>query len=152
MRPGAGWPQTLGSPSLREKAAQMVSERIRGGYAAEDDEDYRYWSRLAFDHGIGGFVVYGGAPYETARLLNRLQKRARVPILMSADFEGGAGQQFGNPCRAGELRDLSAFVVGYGEGGFYGNRIVYADSFLRLLKGEIAATGKLPVAGLELSR
>ena len=85
---------TLGSLSLREKAAQMVCEQIRGGYIAEDAEGYRYWSRLAEDYGIGGFVVYGGAPYETAHLLNRLQKRARFPILISADFEGGPGQQF----------------------------------------------------------
>jgi beta-N-acetylhexosaminidase len=85
---------TLASLSLREKVAQMVCEQIRGGYASEDAEDFRYWSRLASDYGIGGFVVYGGAPYETAQLLNRLQKRARIPILMSADFEGGPGQQF----------------------------------------------------------
>jgi hypothetical protein len=59
---------------------------------------------------------------------------------------------FGNPYLVEDLRDVSAFVVGYGEGGFYGNQIVYADAFVRLLEGEIAATGRLPVAGLELSR
>ena len=59
---------------------------------------------------------------------------------------------FGNPYLAEDLRDVSAFVVGYGEGGFYGNQIVYADAFLRLLEGEIAASGRLPVAGLELPR
>jgi beta-N-acetylhexosaminidase len=59
---------------------------------------------------------------------------------------------FGNPYLVEDLRDVSAFVVGYGEGGFYGNQIVYADAFLRLLKGEIAASGKAPVAGLELPR
>jgi beta-N-acetylhexosaminidase len=85
---------TLRSLSLREKAAQMVCEQIRGGYVAEDAEDYLYWRWLAEEYGIGGFVVYGGAPHETAQLLNRLQKRARIPILMSADFEGGPGQQF----------------------------------------------------------
>jgi beta-N-acetylhexosaminidase len=86
--------ETLASLSLREKAAQMVCEQIRGGYLPEDAEDFRYWSRLAEEYGIGGFVVYGGSPHETAQLLNRLQKRARIPILISADFEGGPGQQF----------------------------------------------------------
>ena len=85
---------TLASLSLREKAAQMVCEPIRGDYASEDSEDFRHWSRLARELGIGGFVVYGGAPYETAHLLNRLQKEARLPLLISADFEGGPGQQF----------------------------------------------------------
>jgi beta-N-acetylhexosaminidase len=59
---------------------------------------------------------------------------------------------FGNPYLAEDLPGVSAFVVGYGEGGFYGNQIVYADAFLRLLRGEIAASGKLPVAGIELPR
>lgn len=59
---------------------------------------------------------------------------------------------FGNPYLVEDLGGVSAFVVGYGEGGFYGNQIVYADAFLRLLKGEIAAPGKAPVAGLEVSR
>ena len=34
---------------------------------------------------------------------------------------------------------------GYGEAGWYGNQTIYADSFLRLLKGEITPQGKLPV-------
>lgn len=52
---------------------------------------------------------------------------------------------YGNPFLVESLRDAAAFVVGYGEGGFYGNQVVYADAFIRLLKGEIEAEGKLPV-------
>jgi hypothetical protein len=59
---------------------------------------------------------------------------------------------FGNPYLVKDLRGVSAFVVGYGEGGFYGNQLVYADAFLRLLKGEIPASGKTPVSGLEVAR
>jgi beta-N-acetylhexosaminidase len=86
--------ETRAALTLREKVAQMVCEQLNGGYAAEDSEDYLYWSKLARDYGIGGFVVYGGSPHETARLLNRLQELAKVPILFSSDFEGGPGQQF----------------------------------------------------------
>jgi hypothetical protein len=43
------------------------------------------------------------------------------------------------------LNDAAAFAVGYGEGGFYGNQVVYADAFIRLLKGAIEAKGKLPI-------
>ncbi len=39
------------------------------------------------------FVFYGGTPRDVARLLNRLQKAAAIPLLISADFEGGPGQQ-----------------------------------------------------------
>jgi beta-N-acetylhexosaminidase len=52
---------------------------------------------------------------------------------------------FGNPYLVKDLGGVSAFVVGYGEGGFYGNQLVYADAFVRLLRGKIEAPGKLPV-------
>ena len=52
---------------------------------------------------------------------------------------------YGNPHFAPHLGDASAFVVGYGEGGWYGNQTIYADAFIRLLKGEISPQGKLPV-------
>jgi beta-N-acetylhexosaminidase len=62
----------------------------------------------------------------------------------------GAGKRtivlsYGNPYLAEDVPGVSAFVVGYGEGGFYGNQVVYADAFVRLLRGEIEAEGKLPV-------
>jgi beta-N-acetylhexosaminidase len=86
--------ETRAALTLREKVAQMVTEQMRGAYAAEDSADYIYWSKLARDYGVGGFVVYGGSPQETARLLNRLQRLSKIPILFSSDFEGGPGQQF----------------------------------------------------------
>ena len=87
--------ETLGQLTLEQRVAQMVCEQIQGTYASDDDPALRRWIGLARDRGIGGFVVYGGSPYETAALLNRLQREAKVPLLMSTDFEGGPGQQFG---------------------------------------------------------
>lgn len=84
---------TLKTLSLEQKVAQMVCEQMRGEYVPEDSPQFQYWLRLARDHGIGGFVVYGGTPHDTARLLNRLQREAKIPLLISADFEGGPGQQ-----------------------------------------------------------
>jgi beta-N-acetylhexosaminidase len=86
--------ETLSRLSLKQKVAQMMCEQMRGDYTATDSEAFRYWSELARDYGIGGFVVYGGTPHETAALINRLQNEAELPLLMSADFEGGPGQQF----------------------------------------------------------
>ncbi len=86
--------ETLPRLSLKQKIAQMICEQIRGEYVASDSDSFSYWSELARDHGIGGFVVYGGSPHETAELLNRLQNEADIPLLISADFEGGPGQQF----------------------------------------------------------
>jgi beta-N-acetylhexosaminidase len=86
--------ETAAKLTLERKVAQLVCEQMRGGYVPEDDEAFLYWSRLVRDYGIGGFVVYGGSPLETANLLNRLQSLSDVPILFSSDFEGGPGQQF----------------------------------------------------------
>jgi beta-N-acetylhexosaminidase len=85
---------TLAGLSLEKKVAQMICEQMRGEYRAEDDELFQYWAELVRDHGIGAFVVYGGTPQETAHLLNRLQGMSEIPLLMTADFEGGPGQQF----------------------------------------------------------
>jgi len=52
---------------------------------------------------------------------------------------------YGNPYHVKDLGGAAAFAVGYGEGGFYGNQTIYADSFIKLLKGEMAPKGKLPV-------
>lgn len=70
------------------------------------------------------------------RLLARLvEARPQATVVMS----------YGNPYLVEQLPPSAAFVVGYGEGGFYGNQLAYVDAFIRLLKGEIVPRGRLPV-------
>jgi beta-N-acetylhexosaminidase len=52
---------------------------------------------------------------------------------------------YGNPYLVNKLEGLPAFLVGYGERGWFGNQAVYFDSFVKALKGEIKPRGKLPV-------
>lgn len=84
---------TLAGLTLEQKVAQLVCTEINGNYIADDDPKLKTWISLARDHGVGGFVVYGGTPHSIAILLNRLQSNADIPILISTDFEGGPGQQ-----------------------------------------------------------
>jgi len=92
--PDTAWVEsTLAGLSLERKIAQLVTPDIQAGYRAEDDPELRHWIALARDHGVGTFVLYGGTPRDVAWLLNRLQREAEIPLLMSADFEGGPGQQ-----------------------------------------------------------
>ncbi len=84
---------TLSRMTLEQKIGQMICVDIAGGYIAEGDARLALWTRCVRELGVGGFVVYGGTPGETARLLNRLQKEAALPLLISSDFEGGPGQQ-----------------------------------------------------------
>ncbi|WP_419947835.1 glycoside hydrolase family 3 N-terminal domain-containing protein [Candidatus Palauibacter sp.] len=83
--------ETLASLSLRERVAQLVMVWMSGGYAAVDDEEFTRIEALAADDGIGGIVISLGTPLGYAWRLNRLQARARVPLLVAADFESGAG-------------------------------------------------------------
>ena len=52
---------------------------------------------------------------------------------------------YGNPHLIREIPQVPAFLVGYGERGWYGNQAVYFDTFVRALTGELAPTGRLPV-------
>jgi beta-N-acetylhexosaminidase len=85
--------KTLAGLTLERKVGQMITAEIVGGYITDDDPRLAQWIRLVRDLGVGGLVVYGGTPRDVARLLNRLQKEAALPILISSDFEGGPGQQ-----------------------------------------------------------
>ncbi len=90
----AAWAtDTLAGLTLEKKIAQIVTSDVVGGYIPDDDPRLARWIELARDHGVGMFVFYGGTPRDVAHLLNRLQKAADIPLLISADFEGGPGQQ-----------------------------------------------------------
>jgi beta-N-acetylhexosaminidase len=85
--------ETLAELPLEKRIAQLVTADVVGGYIPDDDPRLARWVSLARDHGLGMFVFYGGTPRDVARLLNRLQTAADIPLLISADFEGGPGQQ-----------------------------------------------------------
>lgn len=44
--------------------------------------------------GVGGFILFGGPSEHVATLTEDLHSRSRVPLLIGADLERGAGQQF----------------------------------------------------------
>jgi beta-glucosidase-like glycosyl hydrolase len=50
----------------------------------------------ALDLGVGGFIIRGGPRDAVARLVAGLHERTRVPLLVAADAERGAGEQFGD--------------------------------------------------------
>jgi beta-N-acetylhexosaminidase len=79
--------------SLEKKIAQMITVEISGTYIADGDPLLERWIRQVRDLGVGGVVIYGGTPRDVASVTNRLQREAEIPLLVSADFEGGPGQQ-----------------------------------------------------------
>jgi beta-N-acetylhexosaminidase len=52
---------------------------------------------------------------------------------------------FGNPHLIRKIPSVAAYLIGYGERGWFGNQAVYFESFIKVLKGELRPSGKLPV-------
>ena len=68
-----------------------------------------------------------------------------IKKIISAKLKAVIAMSYGNPHLIKKIGEVPAFLVGYGERGWYGNQEVYFDSFVRLLKGELKPTGKLSV-------
>jgi beta-N-acetylhexosaminidase len=90
------------SMSLHDKVAQLVIMPVYGEVANARSPTFRRYQHLVRDLHIGGVIVTGhivngtvrnAEPYAMAALLNRLQKMARTPLLVSADFERGASMR-----------------------------------------------------------
>ncbi len=91
---GAAWvEQTLAGLTLEEKAAQLIHVWSMFSYHAKDGEQWQELERLVKERRIGGFIVSIGDVYEYAIQLNKLQTMSKVPLLMAADFEWGAGMR-----------------------------------------------------------
>src|SRR4051812_32355325 len=83
---------TLASLSLRERIGQMTMVWLLGDYTSVDDSTYAEAVRWTVRDGIGGISMSLGTPIEVAAKLNDLQRRARVPLLVSSDLEPDLGR------------------------------------------------------------
>ncbi len=85
---------TLESLTLEEKAGQLMMPFIFGDFSPEGSSAGNRAQRFVEEHGVGGLIVSVGSPTEVAAKLNWLQSIARVPLLIGADLEAGAGFRF----------------------------------------------------------
>jgi beta-glucosidase-like glycosyl hydrolase/CubicO group peptidase (beta-lactamase class C family) len=86
----AGWVDSLmRSLSLEEKAGQLIGVLSTGHYVSVESDEYLTLLHAVRENRVGAFVIPQGDVYETALLLNRLQREARVPLLVTADLERG---------------------------------------------------------------
>ena len=84
----AAWvDSTLATLSLRQRAAQLVVLWTLGDYTSVDDSAFAEVVKWVEEEGVGGLNMSLGTPIEVAAKLNYLQRRARVPLLISADLE-----------------------------------------------------------------
>lgn len=105
--------ETMKSMAVDEKIGQLLVPALNGMETSTDSEAFDQILRNVRDFHVGGYHVFGateampnallnlaasgpttgtlGDPLGTAALLNRMQREAKIPLLTSADFEGGAG-------------------------------------------------------------
>jgi len=109
----------LGTLTLRQKIGQLVFPWLLGDYAALDGETLDSLHDAIDSLGIGGIIVSIGSPLDVAAKLNGLQRRSRLPLLIAADLEYGAGMRlqgataFPMPMAIGATgRELDAYEVG----------------------------------------
>src|SRR5579884_3199015 len=94
------WMKSL---TLRDKVAQLVVMPIYGEALNTRSQQYRKYEHLVREVKIGGVIVLGhiqsgggvrnAEPYAMAALLNRLQRQAKIPLLVAGDFERGASMR-----------------------------------------------------------
>jgi beta-N-acetylhexosaminidase len=98
VRPSAvavRWAETrLRHMSPAEKVGQLISVGVNGRYISQDSEAYKELRRQVEENHIGGIVLFEGSVYESVHLANRMQGLAKIPLLISADMEYGAGMRF----------------------------------------------------------
>lgn len=82
---------TLARMTLRQKVGQMVWPSVFADYVSSSDSAWRRIDRWIVTDQVGGFTMSIGSPMEMAAKLNAMQKLARVPLLIGADLEAGAG-------------------------------------------------------------
>jgi beta-N-acetylhexosaminidase len=84
----------LSTLSLREKAGQLMMPWVLADFAPEGSSSQIRITEMVEEMGVGGIIVSVGSPTEAAAKVNDLQRRAKLPLLVAADLERGAGFRF----------------------------------------------------------
>ena len=93
---------TLRKMSVEEKIGQLLFTTYHGSFTAKDAPAYQQILHDVNDLHVGGFIVIThGSPlgivksqaYPTAVLINQMQAKSRLPLLVGADFERGTAMR-----------------------------------------------------------
>jgi beta-N-acetylhexosaminidase len=99
---------TLREMTLEERVGQLLMPETTGVLVHEESEQFARLVHAIERLGVGGFIIYNGDALTTAALTNRLQARARIPLLFASDFEGGVGMQLRGGTRLPRAMALAA--------------------------------------------
>ena len=80
--------------SVDEKIGQLIHIGVNARFLSQDSNEYKELKRQVVENKVGGIIVFVGGVYETVHLVNRMQENAKIPLLISADFETGVAMRF----------------------------------------------------------
>jgi beta-N-acetylhexosaminidase len=83
----------LAGLTVRQQVGQLVIPWLSGSYTALDDSIFQVAARWVDSLEVGGLIISVGSPLDIASKLNTLQRRSRLPLLVSADLEWGAAMR-----------------------------------------------------------
>ena len=86
--------RTLNKLTLREKIAQMMVFHMNMRFLNEESLKWKEITSLLESDGIGGIHVWFGDAGTSLTLLNEIQRRSKVPVIVDADIEYGVQRRF----------------------------------------------------------
>jgi beta-N-acetylhexosaminidase len=93
------WMKTM---TLRDEVAQLIFIPFHGAAPNSRTREYRAFLRHVRDNKVGGLilvnwsggrVVQKAEPYALGAFINRMQRMAKIPLMVSGDFERGASMR-----------------------------------------------------------
>jgi len=106
--------KTLKVMSLEEKVGQLFIADLVAVYEHSKSPAFQLAEKWVRQYHVGGFVLAGGTVTDIAVMTNRLQRLAKIPLIINADLEGGLW--FNHPYRwmQGRAPELPRYIVGGG--------------------------------------
>jgi beta-N-acetylhexosaminidase len=94
--------QTLAQMTVDEKIGQVIFPVTSGVFTNQDSDEFQKIKDNIQKCHVGGYHLEGysgGNPASGVLLVTRMQQLAKLPLLITGDFEGGAGYQFAGATR-----------------------------------------------------
>ncbi|MEW5975575.1 MAG: glycoside hydrolase family 3 N-terminal domain-containing protein [Acidobacteriota bacterium] len=88
--------KTLRQLTISEKVGQLIMPAFRGVYLNDSSPEFRELAGDLQKYQVGGLILFAGDVYESALLIEKLQKMSKMPLFIASDFERGASFRIRN--------------------------------------------------------
>jgi len=86
--------KTLSTLTIREKIAQMMVFHMNMRFLNEESPKWKEITSLLETDGIGGIHIWFGDVGTSLTMLNEIQRRSKLPVIVDADIEYGVQRRF----------------------------------------------------------